>query len=364
MKRFLSLILTLCLVLSLLSGLSLYVAAAEIDSAAITGIVEPVAGGNVVTTGVTGVPDGFDVTVEWLQYNYSNQNFDIYEKDTFEDNAVYRLDITFEAEEGNWASSDYDKENCTINGATVDEFFTLEKNENGFTEFGFSNFYYVGNITVLDQMTIAQLPAPQAGTSTAAGEVKVPDGSPYYVGDVSWTEASQWETFEGATLEANGQYVLFVKVYPQEGYFFHYDTEVSAPMELRSGYFQDAHGYMSSSFYYDLRPHVDIVNVLGDFDFAYGDSAADFTFSAPANANYTIESLGFARWDDSTGWQENFTGKFICEEYRLCLKVTPKGDYLLDSPEIQSNGAPLEGNWDLDYEENFLILEYRFALEP
>jgi len=365
MKRSISLVLTLCLIVGLFAGMGITASAAEVTQMAIGGIVAPAAGSNVVTTGVTGVPEGFDVTVEWMRYNYSNHTFEAYEKTTFEDDSVYRLGVIFEAKEGYWINEYIDEENFTINGTPADDFFVMAGDENGFTVFGLYNFYYVGDIIVLDQITISQLPAPQAGTSTAVSEIKVPDGSPYYVGGVSWIEATQWESFEGTTLEENGQYILYVDVFPREGYFFHYGTEIAAPTELRSGYFQDAHGYMNCSFNYDLRPHVDKVELTGDFDFAYGDKTADFSFTVPANAAYNVELVQFRCWSDALGWTEDFTGKIDYNEYTLELRLTPKtGVVLVDDIQIMINGAPAEGDWEVYGGGAEKILQYWFVVEP
>ena len=98
MKKFLSVVLSVSLLLGLLAGIGITAGAEEAtNTIAITGVTAPVAGQAPVVTGVTGAPDGFALSVKWQKYDYIAAAFGDYTDATFVDNGVYRAVVELQA---------------------------------------------------------------------------------------------------------------------------------------------------------------------------------------------------------------------------------------------------------------------------
>lgn len=357
MKRILSMLLAVCMVLGLMAGMAVTAFAEDdVETIAITGVTAPTAGGAVTTEGITGAPEGFTLSAQWQVYDYAEEDFDPTEDAVFADNSVYRLEIELEAEEGYSFSYDTAYE-LTVNGEAVDDQSPLNEDEsgNGYLKLCIYKLYFVGDITFIDQVTIEALPAEEVGASTELEGIVLPDGAPYRL-----SINTQWYRYDdqpvGSTLEADLQYALWTYIVPEEGYWISPDAEMSAPRE--PDYFHvDTDGSMNADFYYDTRPLVKEVDITLNMDLAYGDPTADLAVTVPEDAKYTV----------STAWEPD-AETLGYGEYRLCLNVTPaEGYFIADDLTVTVNGQSEDEaeNWYISHwDETEAEIEMWFEIAP
>ncbi len=354
MKRILSLLLAMCMVLGLMAGMAVTAFAEdEVETIAITGVTAPTAGGAVTTEGITGAPQGFTLSAQWEKYNYTDAYMEPYAEATFADDGVYRLRIELEAQGDSYLPNDRPYA-MIVDGDDADDWWPNSENESGFTGFALEKVYFVGDITMIDTVTIEALPAEEAGASTDLSGIVLPEDAPYHL------NASQWYRYDGeevgSVLEADLQYTLWTLLVPEEGYWFCTDAALSAPQEA-SFFSVGSDGSANADFDYDLRPIVKEVELFLDMELAYGDPTADLALTVPAGANYTVS----ASWNpdsETLGYGE----------YRLVLNVTPAEGYTFSYDlDVTINGQRQyeAENWYIrEYNEDRLVIEAWLEITP
>lgn len=371
MKRFVSYALALCLMVSMLASIGLTAMAepSEQPGWAVNGFATPTAGGAVVTSGLSGLPTGWDTSIVITKYDYANSMFGSYDAATYQDNAVYSVEIQLVAQGDAYIpwEQDYLMGNATINGEAFDEWSYVDSNENGYTYIVLEKNYLLGNIRVIDEITIESLAPVAAGTATA-DPVGLPANAPYTFQMVEWYVNDPWEPYTAGTLADGVAYSLDVELQPKEGYWFTLATTVNAPMEPNSWHYNYSNAFYFMRFDYDLRPVVKSVQLSGIADPVYGAAITDPTVTIPMDANYTVDAE-WKTWDSESACYVDADGTFGYGEYTLMVTLTPKAGYTFDNNNFD---AVVDGThvYDLDawnYEEQQetqVILSYDYELEP
>ncbi len=369
MKKFLSLILTICMVISLFSGIGLSANADTPSDISITGVTVPIPDTAVSTAGIAGAPDGFDISTEWQKFDYNQNDFAKYTSEKFEDDSVYKLYLVITAKNGRYISFDDESiiDNATINGEAIDDWGTISANDNGLTEISIIKHYIVGDITVLDEITISELPAEAAGTSTAVSEVKLPDDAKYTLKQVNWYTEEPWGNYTESTL-AKDRYSMYIYVFPKEGYWISPQASIIAPKpETSDSYFHYGEGFLSINFSYDTRNIISEVNISGDWNYAHGDKITVPEFTLPIDAKYTVD----AKWQITVpeeGYIDITSETFSYGNYYLMVTVNAKdGTELSDTAVFYINGlseAEASDWYVTDLSSDYATIEICHSITP
>lgn len=356
MKRIVSIVLVACLLLGLLAGISISAfAAEEIKEIHITGLNTPVVGGPVVSADISGVPEGFSLEVQWMVYRDGYTEF--YEEEAFADDTAYLMLLYFTAEDGSFLNYESDWFNFSVNGEGVDSYEALEFNEYGVTYFYIEKLYALGDITIVDEVILEQIPEAVAGANV--NDFKVAEGCGYELGAIYWSDGITGESFEGTTLEEGKVYTASVYVNQQSGYCFNSNTQVYAPTEPDGYHVYTTNGYLQVFFTYDLRPSVDEVNVIGDFEYAYGDPATDEGLSIPADVNYSMDVQWYASGVEHTGVLDY-------DYYDVEITLIPSEGYSFrDDTAICVNGEEINyDEWNYHISDEEIWLSKSILIEP
>lgn len=362
MKRLLSFLLALSLAVGLLAGLTLTASAETvIERIDITGVTAPVAGNAPTTEGITVTPgEGVTYTAEWEVYDYEDGWFRTMEEGAqFASGNMYRLRMEIDLGEnrGDHESIRYDS---TLNGESLAPYGAWYDEE--------ANIVYVDKefsvgVTMIETIVVENLPAAEAGASTAASQIVLPEDANYSVTLVEWAEVDYeegtYEHYEGETLEDGKRYEMTMYLKPAAGYWFARNPEVQANAAFN---WVSAEGYYADLYFtYDLRPVVSKVAITGVPEPAFGEEISNADIKIPEDANYTLEA-SWMFWTDAEGWVEVDSGTFGYGEYLLYLDVIPAEGYsIAEDVSVTIDGTPFYG-WD--FAGDRIRLETTVRIEP
>lgn len=342
MKRILSFIVALSLMVSLLAGIS-FTASAQQEHVAITGVIAAVAGQPLVTDGITGAPEGFDLNAIWSKYNYTTHSFEVLPANTVaENNAVYQLKLEIVSQGTAYIPQE---DSMFIAGGTIDgepnsAWLTTDyRPGSGYYGFAYAETFLLGGIQYIDAVTFDALPAKAAGTPADLSGVVVPANAGYSVDpDSFWRDENY--NFVTTPLEDNKCYMLYLTLHPKEGYWFPEKPQVNAP-EAPIYHDKDHRGMYYVEFEYELRPLVTRIDLTIPQDPQPETAIPQNPVTVPAGVKYTVQ----AQWtqaDGEGGWEETTDTAFQFKEYGLMLTLIPAEGYTFrDDADIYINGTNL-----------------------
>lgn len=259
MKRILSLVLTLAMVLSLMAGICISVGAEEytyMQGASITGTAIPeLAVGDTLPALVYSVPAGanYTVTACWLK-----DGADVAAGAVVEDGHAYKLQMSVVANDGYAFAHDYP---LLINGEEQTYVAYFDRGENGFAECRFTKDYSF-------QQPIDKVEAfysiPEVGK--ALGEITIPSGVNYTLLPKWWDPVAAQYIPADTVAAKGGVYAAQIRLFPMVGYEFTEDTEV----------------WINGELVEDAIIDFDIINYWSDkYNFCDPISAVSITHSEP-----------------------------------------------------------------------------------
>ena len=362
MKRIISFILVVCLILGLLAGISISALAAP-ASYDITGIDAPALGNTLDTTGITGLPQGYTAEVTWEQYDYAEDCFHLLDAPTVATTGVYLLTIVAQTE-GQATVNDETLASITINGEAPDNYDVFERDEEFISWFFLTKVYIIGDITLIDTITIDALPAVEAGIATDFSGIVLPANAPYHLAENTIWYAGDEEV--GAVLEDGKLYELWVYLLPNEGYWFHPMARISAPMEYC--YLSiSPNGYVDVDFAYDLRPIVHQLSVDITASAEKGQTVSAPTITFPSGAEF----FDLYHWsvDGYEGYEDVALGDtFGYGHYSLFVTISSDNNTIFaDDLQIILNGQDLDDwedaeLWSMD--NDYVVIRQSYVVAP
>lgn len=346
MKRVLSIVLALSLIAGLLTGLTLTASAETVVSdIAITGVTAPVVGQEATTAGIsTSAAYTQDISwVVWENGGYRGLNAG----ETFANGKVYRLDIILFTNDGYSFAAEHEL-TASVNGNPVTDFYS------DCDWARFELLYVMDGVTVLDEVTIGNLPAVAAGTSTDLSGITGDANCTILARWYKETYNSQedywgWEEYLGTTLENGANYRLELIIQPKDGYWINKNTQLKVNGEVRPYWTYSDNCNCQCQVSYDFRPVVSHIDLTAAGAPAFGTALSAVTVTAPAGVNYTITPTWKMR-EPSNGTYTPVTGNFGYGEYRLEVEIIPNSGYtILDNATPTINGQPYHDHYDFGY---------------
>lgn len=340
MKRFLSLFLTLAMVLSLMAGICIGVSAEEytmIGEASLTGTEIPeLAVGDTLPALSYSVPAGanYTFTANWLK-----NGSDIAEGTLVETGNSYTLQISVIANDG--YAFNQDEIVLLINGEECGFVAVDARGEGGFGKCIVTKDYSF-------QEAIEKVEAfyniPEMGKPL--GEITIPDGVNYTLLPEWWDYNAEDYVPADTVVVKGGIYAAQIRLFPVAGYEFTEDTEVWINGELvdPAAINFDIINYWSDN--YNFGEPVSTVSIT------HAEPELGKTFPVPAvtGENCVLE---YYDWYDSTA-DEYAAADAVVElghEYYLCVAVGAAPGYrFTDETKVMVNGAEPE-NFDI-YDTN------------
>lgn len=341
MKRILSLVLTLAMVLSLMAGICVSVGAEEytlIQEASVTGITIPeLAVGDTLPALNYSVPAGANYAVtEAVWYKDGNTAA---AGDAVETGHAYTLRIVVVANDG-YA---FDQNNITllINGEEHDFMPVDGRGEGGFAECHFTKDYSFQE--AIDKAEVS-FEIPEIGKPLS--EAKIPDGVNYTV-TTDWYDASTRQSVAvGTTAAKGGSYEVQIRLFPVTGYEFTEDTEFWLNGELNDGADVD---FDSINYWSD---NYNFGEPIGSVSFTYAEPELGKPFPVPTVAGDNCE-MDYSWWD-YTAEEEVAAGAVVQKghEYELVVWVAATAGYqFTDETKVTVNGAQTE---DVDIDDMYV----------
>lgn len=344
MKRVLSFVLALSLVVGLMTGITLTASAEDempptVESFSVTAAA-PVVGGTPATAAdITLSTQNATITnVEWDEYVYADA-FCIPVTATFEAGKVYQLTLTLTAAEGYVFVS----ENL--------EATTVSSGRLGWTWGNWDSTATVGIVylpdgtQLIDSVSVTGVPELKEGVSTDVSAIDEPANVNYFVtGSYLYGIDSDHNSLDpiGDTLVKGNCYYLNISIAPKEGYWFAED--VTGPDGTN---YSSVNSWGSSyhiEYVCDMLPEIWEANLTGLAKAEYGKTLSASDIKAPENAKYTVE----AEFKPLSG-EAAASVTFDYGYYDLNITLTPKEGYTfeMDSGSVYINEL---GLWEL-YEE-------------
>ncbi len=366
MKKLLSILLALSMVVGLLAGITLTAAAETvIERIDVTGVTAPAVGSAPATDGfVVGPGEGITYTAQWLVWSYDQERFV-----PMEDNAVfaagnvYKLSLCVDLGE-NTGDEEGIRFDSTLNGESLAPYGAYYDAQDNVV---YINKEYPLDVQMIDTIVIESMPAEEAGASTAASAIVLPQDANYVVSWVDWAVVDYmqgiYDNYTEAALEDGKQYELVLVIRPTEGYWFAANPELQAPAEPDGWSFEGNEAYLS--FTYNLTPAVNAVEITGVPEAAFGETISVADIQIPQDANYTLDACWYL-WTLEEGYVRVDSGTFGVGEYILSMEILPAEGYsIADGVSVTVNGVPVE---ELDYylhiSDDGILIENWVRLEP
>lgn len=331
MKRILSLVLTLAMVLSLMAGICISVGAEEytyMQGASLTGTAIPeLAVGDTLPALAYSVPAGatYTVTACWLK-----DGADVAAGAVVEDGHAYKLQMSVVANDGYAFAHDYP---LLINGEEQTYVPYFDRGENGFAECRFTKDYSF-------QQPIDKVEAfhsiPEVGK--ALGEITIPSGVNYTLLPKWWDSVAAQYIPADTVAAKGGVYAAQIRLIPAVGYEFTEDTEV----------------WINGELVEDVNIEFDLINYWSDtYNFGEPISAVGITYAEPqlgkafpvptvSGDNCAVEYYYW--WDYTT--EEEVAANAIVEKghrYELVACAAAAAGYqFADETKVTMNGAQVE----------------------
>lgn len=358
MKKIISIILVVALLLGFIA-MTVSVASAdapqpEINAVAITGVTEPVVGQTPTLDGITlGGADGVNYLAQWYEVTDTGLVLTY----AFENNKTYVLYFELSTEPGNSMSQSIA---VTVNGQPADEQVWYGEND-----VRVEMVYHLGQIQVLDQLSITQIPEITLGKSFEAtdlfGSVAVnagvqadPQNSALYKDVYNNTQSVDSGVFEKTA------YFMDIRFTSQSGYYISPSSSVALPAGVDYEIVVRNAGYLVVRIYMDLRDKVDTVEVTGVPQLEVGGSFTVEGITATAGANVMS-----AFWTDNM-FQTLDSNATVQEDvyYQLHITLEPAdGCAFADDVLVTLEGMPQGTNWSGSRDGNYYHISksYRFS---
>ena len=339
MKRIVNIILTLCIVASMLAGVSLNAFAAEIiEEVTISGVPEELEEGQAWSDINISVPDdaNYRIEREWAKYDADTDSFSGGLDSVTVDAGVYKLFVYLYPKDGAAfpASGYFDWD---ISDKDVDSWDCFED------EAYFTFIYSVG-LDVIDEVEIISVKAPVVGEMSSLDAVVIPEDAPYSID----TSRSKWiiyedgrDDFSGAFLD-DATYRIDLYLVPDEGYVFNEDAETIFPME--EVYRDQTLTSVNYEFEFTTKDLITSVDISGVPDVELGNEFTLDNIVLSENVVLTSDSGLF-----KDGFDGAFEGIIDGGEYLLDLFLKPAEGYAFSPDvEITVNGKALTSGWNID----------------
>lgn len=338
MKRILSLILTLAMVLSLMAGITVSVGAEGeyiyLESAEVNGSPIPeLKVGDVLPELSYTVPEGANYTVK--TYWWEN-NLEVPAGTIVKDGNEYELWINVYANDGYAFLHGFP---LLINGEEH-SFMPVNTRGEGFEYCGFSQDYPfltpIGKVELSYDTPVVSQPLPDATVAEGA----------LYTADVDWYDYDEASWKDPGTVAVKGhEYEGHVYVYPAEGYMFTADTEIWVNGELLTEDYAHYYSVVYDRIYIDT-PQFDFTEAVAEAYVTYTEPVVGQPLPMPVagTGNYVVD-------ESNTGWYDYITDQWMSPGdmaekghiYYLDLWVAPAAGYeFTEDTKLYVNGVLVE----------------------
>lgn len=368
MKQGLKKLFALCLVLSMVLGISVpTVANAEegsnvIDVVEVNGVQEAVVG--VVASDAMTIPEGANYVVDegysgwydWTAEEGEKSWLKNREGETvFENGRKYEMNIRVTPNEGYVLTEDTVMK---INGEIVDAYVNVnDQYVDWYKEYSF--------LDQIDKVEVTNVPTAEIGGKATTQGIKVPEGANYEITHTGWYEiprvGEHVRLEEGAVFEKGKAYRLQITVEAKVGCEMTYDYEVTVDGEEPEEYWGIAP--LQIFQYYSFLEKIDEVEVNNVPTATVGGKATTEGMTVPEGANYEI-NYEYTQWYDAQTYEtvEDGTEFEDGKKYELCIYVEPKDGYefpedavvVVNGKEVYESVLVWEDGIDIYLEYSFL----------
>ncbi|MBQ2675980.1 MAG: hypothetical protein IJF54_01075 [Clostridia bacterium] len=264
MKRCLSLVVAICLMMGMFASVGMTASAenVQIDTIIITGIKAAVIGEQ-STVDTIAVPDDANYEIEdayWID-ELEHTDFD----GVFEENGKYDLCVSVVPKAG------YEFKETAFVEANEEEEYAVILDDSAEIHFVFSF------LEMIDEISITGVKEPVVGEQSTIDGITAPDGADYTVVGASWSykNMGDYSAFDGV-FENGKKYYLDVNIIANEGYEFNPDLKITLNGKTYDGDYYA--GGIDASLYleYSFLEKINEINFPAFPEIEVGDTAEEF----------------------------------------------------------------------------------------
>ena len=337
MKRIVNIILTLCIVASMLAGVSINAFAAEtISEVVIEGIPEEIEAGQAWSEIEFSVSEdaNYRVEREWAVFDPELEQYTGVDSATVGEFNQYMLSIYLYPRDG-FVFPDAYSLDWDLGEKVVEDWDVWED------EAYFSFVYYVG-FEVITEVEITSIEAPVVGEMPSLDGIVLPEGVPYYINESAskWVlnDNDSWEAITGA-FEKGHNYELDLYLIPEYGYIFDEDAENIFPVV--ENYRQQDPDFVNYEFEFTTKELITEVDISGIPEMAVGN---EFSWDTVVLSDNVVLSEDSALFKD--GEDDAFEGTLVAGHYMLDIYLVPAEGYAFAPDiEITINGEAVSAYW-------------------
>lgn len=318
-RRFIALILALCIVCTLLS-VTAFAEGGVIDAVELVNVVPAELGGTITEPALT-VPEGANYEVyhqSWNKFDYETGIFEEITEGVYEQ-TQYQLFFGLAAKEGYTFTPG---DTLLVAG----EFGSGEVS--CYAEESYATIVVTYNFEPepepVYELKLDNVPEQINLGDTAEISISTEEAAPYTVSTSLFKEVDGVRELYDKNTFDRGKYSLDLKITVKRGFVF--DETVMDNICINGEYRTNQYVILDGdtlfiSYYYDLRETIPTAEIISIPVAEAGKTPDVSGIKIPSDANYTVE----AYWQDEEG--NLFEDTFENDNYWLCLFIQPKGDY-------------------------------------